>query len=86
MLYTKCSTNLSIMQHITYRKVNGIWFLMLSTSTSPGSQSEHLLEFSIASKGLFTSYSRVFPFNLKFESKKLINCLFCSIFELSNNL
>ena len=39
------------------------------------SQSEHLLAFSIALKGLFTSYSRVFSFNCKFESKKLMSCL-----------
>lgn len=58
--------------------------LVLTLSTVPN-QLEHFLAFSIASKGLFTSYSSVFPFNFKFKSKKLISCLFCSTLEISNN-
>jgi hypothetical protein len=59
--------------------------ILVLTLPTVSNQLEHFLAFNIATKGLLTSYSRVFPSNFEFKSKKLISCLFCSTLELSNN-
>ena len=50
--------------------------------------SEQFLQFcrfTSTSKGFLSSNSNVLPLNCKFESTKLISCLFCPTFEISNS-
>ena len=52
------------------------------------SHSERFSQFcrlTSTSKGFLSTNSRILSLNFKFESKKLISCLFCSTLELSNN-